>query len=177
MICGLALLRHDLGLRIKSGAATRKSDRFRVAIAPPDPAKPHQHWKPHRKAEKVLAVTQPLRIFAFTLGRLHLWIAALMLVGLLHDPQGALQIRVAQQISAQPAGVLASAPKFALTKPATPETCARLIPLLDAAQIPPAVLPAGFRLLRRTPPMSAPRQSPGHSWQARAPPVLASRLI
>ena len=36
-------------------------------------------------------MTQALRVFTLTMGRLNLWIAALLLAGLLHHPQGALQ--------------------------------------------------------------------------------------
>lgn len=166
---------HEAPDQIRGGAVQGKSA---WRNAPPDSTKCHQHWNPQRKAEKLLPMTQALRNLAFTLSRLNLWIAALLVLGLLHDPHGALQSRLVQQISAQPVSVLTAAPKFALAKPTTPDTRARLTPLLDAAQTAAPAPPPSFHLLRQTSLPPVPRQSPSHSWDARAPPTLfAADLI
>lgn len=122
-------------------------------------------------------MTHALRGFVLALGRLNLWIAALLLAGLLQHQQGALQASLAQQISAQPVGVLATAPKFALAKPAATEARARLIPLLDTVQSAVPAQVSGFHLLRRAEPLSVPRPSPNHGWQARAPPSLPATAL
>jgi len=121
-------------------------------------------------------VTQVLRIIARNLGRLNLWIAALLLLGLLQDPQAALQSRPAPQISAQPVALLALAPKFALSKPATPDARARLMPLLDTAQSAAPIPASGVHLLHSASLLPTYHPLASHGWQARAPPRLAQHL-
>ncbi|MFD1741666.1 hypothetical protein [Cypionkella sinensis] len=122
-------------------------------------------------------MTQAWRIMAGVLGRLNLWIAALLLLGLLQDPQVALQSRQAPQFSVQHVNLLAVTPKFALAKLVSTEARARLIPLLDLAQAASPVPPSGFYLLRQR--LLAPAQSlwPSHGWQARAPPPLPATAL
>ena len=118
-----------------------------------------------------------VRTFVLTLCRLNLWIAALLLVGLLHDPQGPLQAQLAAQFSAQPVSMLSAAPKFALAKPTPAEARARLFTLLDPVAAVQPTRPTGFHLLRRADAPAMPRLSIGHGWQARAPPVPTPRPI
>ncbi|OYU37484.1 MAG: hypothetical protein CFE33_20685 [Pseudorhodobacter sp. PARRP1] len=115
---------------------------------------------------------------AGVLGRLNPWIAALLLIGLLQDPQVALQIRSAPQVSVQPVALLATTPKFALAKPATPETRARLLPLLDAGNAALVRPASAFQRLPSVTLPPLPQQSRWHGPQARGPPnPLAHRLI
>ncbi|WP_426033226.1 hypothetical protein [Cypionkella sp. TWP1-2-1b2] len=117
-------------------------------------------------------MTHALRVFALTLGRLNLWIAALFLAGLLQHQQATLQTSFADQISAQPVSALTAAPKYALAKPTAPDTRARLIPLHNAAQNKASIPPTGFHLLRSASLPPAWHQPIRHGWQARAPPSL-----
>lgn len=119
-----------------------------------------------------------LRLLVLTLGRLNLWIAALLLAGLLQGQQGVPQSHLAQLISAQPVGVLTAAPKFALAKPTTAESRVRLIPLLDIVQAAMPIQPTGFHRLQSAPLPPIFHQIVSHDWQARAPPhLLAISLI
>ncbi|KAF0174725.1 MAG: hypothetical protein FD162_812 [Rhodobacteraceae bacterium] len=111
-----------------------------------------------------------LRVLDRALGRLSLWIVALLVVGLLQYQQVALQTNLADQISAQPIHALALAPKVAVAKPAPPETRVRLIPLLDAMLAAPPPHQPGFLWLRPAVLAAMPAAFPGHGWQARAPP-------
>ena len=117
-----------------------------------------------------------LRTFALALTRLNLWIAALLVVGLLHD-QPEWHSRLAAQLSAQPVSTLSLAPKFALAKPAPAEARARLTPLLDPVPVVQPSPPSGFHLLRRTDLPAVLRLTPSHDWQARAPPVLLATAL
>lgn len=122
-------------------------------------------------------MTHALRVFALTLGRLNLWIAALFLAGLLQYQQAALHTSFADQIGTQPVSLLAATPKFALAKPTAPETRARLIPLLDTTQHAASVPPTGFHRLRSASLPPARLQPSSHGWQARAPPSLLATVL
>lgn len=139
-------------------------------------AKWHQHWKPHDKAEKLPPMNPALRTFALALTRLNLWIAALLVVGLLHD-QPEWHSRLGAQLSAQPVNTLSLVPKFALAKPAPAEARARLTPLLDPESAVRPSPPSGFRLLHRADVAALPRLTSSHGWQARAPPVLMATAL
>ena len=117
-----------------------------------------------------------LRTFVLALTRLNLWIAALLVVGLLHD-QPEWHNRLAAQLSAQPVSTLSLAPKFALAKPAPAEARARLTPLLDPVPVVQPSPPSGFHLLRHADVLVLPRLTSSHDWQARAPPVLLATAL
>ncbi|WP_322324282.1 hypothetical protein [Cypionkella sp.] len=118
-----------------------------------------------------------MRNFVLALGRLNPWIAALLVATLLQYQQVALHTGLADQISTQPVSVLTATPKFAVVKPAPPETRVRLIPLLDALQLAPPPYRPGHHRLRSTFQTTSAADQPRHGWQARAPPALHAALL
>lgn len=116
-------------------------------------------------------MTQLSRVFDRVVGRLNLWIVALVVVGLLQYQQVALQTNLAGQISAQPIHALALAPKVAVAKPAPHETRVRLISLLDTILVAPPPHQPGFQRLHPALFSAVYAAFPSHGWQARAPPA------